>query len=558
MDDKNSLVAGIWSGHDCAYSVLDQKGMPLIHAELERYNREKSPQGDVVMFMKERSPDLFKNCKYFGVPYPVKKVTRYRETFNSLQNHVKKSGGKVYYFSHHYCHAANAFYSSNFDDAIIVTMDGGGNENESSGESCCTIWKGSGNQLYPLKIFAPSEVNIGGVWSRVTRYVFNLQNGWPYGGQEGTVMAMAALGDGTKYYDDFLKMLTVDKMSAGFKPPNQPPGPRIEGKDPEHPYLNKWAKIANSSDQEKYNLAASLQLATESLIESILKFAYSAGGNFSTNLCLSGGVTLNSVAMGKIKSWLPSLVEDIYIPPVPYDAGLAIGAAQIILHGVMGRPRVEWNSNFPAYLGEQWPAELLESSIEKAIEKNSYLEVINCNDEEAIKFLLSQKILAVFNEKSESGRRALGNRSILADPRSHEMKDIINEKVKHRQWFRPFAPSVLKDKAEEWFENFVDSPYMQFVLPFKESMKGQVPAVVHFDGTARLQTVTNEHNSWYYGFLKKWHKESGVPILLNTSFNDREPICETPIHAINCFLKTNIDCLYFPEHGKILVKKEEV
>jgi carbamoyltransferase len=552
----NTLITGLWSGHDCAYCVLGTDGKPLIHAELERYNREKSPLGDVVSFMNERSSPEFKKTKYFGAPYPKKKLEDYKDSMSKVASQVASTHGRLFYFPHHYCHAANAFYSSNFEEALVVTLDGGGVENESSGETCCTVWHGLGNQLSPLKSFSPAEINIGGVWSRVTRYVFNLQNGWPRGGQEGTVMAMAALGDPKKYYDDFLKMLTVDKLSAGFKPPGQPNGARLPGKDPKHPYLEKWAKIAESSDQEKYNLAAGLQLATEALVQTIIKYGIHAIGNRPINICLSGGVTLNSVAMGKLKPWFPQ-INDIYIPPVPYDAGLAIGAAQIIHHGVLGRPRVTWKDNFPSYMGEIWPDEVVNNSIEKLTADTTNVTIEECNDSKAIQMLLDQKIIAVFHGKSESGRRALGNRSILADPRSNTMKEAINDKVKHRQWFRPFAPTILKEHAPLWFDNYIESPYMQFVLPVKDEKKKLVPAVVHFDGTARLQTVDKFHNLWYHDFLTKWEHESGVPILLNTSFNDREPICENPTHAINCFLGTNIDCLYFPKQKKILIKEED-
>ena len=175
--------------------------------------------------------------------------------------------------------------------------------------------------------------------------------------------------------------------------------------------------------------------------------------------------------------------------------------------------------------------------------------------DDVVDLLDSQKIVSVFSGGSESGRRALGNRSILADPRSPEMKDMINEKVKHRQWFRPFAPSILAEDTKDWFESDIESPYMSFVVKFKEDVKDKVPAVVHFDGSARLQTVTEKNNSFYYGLLKKWKKKSGVPILLNTSFNDREPICETPDHAIDCFLRTNIDYMYFYDIKKLIKKK---
>jgi len=168
--------------------------------------------------------------------------------------------------------------------------------------------------------------------------------------------------------------------------------------------------------------------------------------------------------------------------------------------------------------------------------------------------MINKRIISVFGGGSESGRRALGNRSILADPTHTETKDIVNERVKHRQWFRPFAPSILRDYVKDWFVHDVDSPYMNIAMKFKEGMSKKVPAVVHFDDSARLQTVSKEDNEWYYNFIDKFRKRTGVPILLNTSFNDREPIVETPQHALDCFLRTNIDYLYFRDYG-ILVSK---
>ena len=190
-----------------------------------------------------------------------------------------------------------------------------------------------------------------------------------------------------------------------------------------------------------------------------------------------------------------------------------------------------------------------------AIESNTLKVTHSETTDKDVALLLDKgKIVSVFGGGSESGRRALGNRSILADPRNPNMKDIINEKVKHRQWYRPFAPSILRESVKDWFYSDISSPYMSFVLKFKEEVRSRVPAVVHFDGSARLQTVTEKDNKWYYNFIKTWEATSGVPILLNTSFNDREPIVETPEHAIACFLKTDIDYLYFTDYG-ILVSK---
>jgi carbamoyltransferase len=180
--------------------------------------------------------------------------------------------------------------------------------------------------------------------------------------------------------------------------------------------------------------------------------------------------------------------------------------------------------------------------------------LFDIDDAHVIQLLLDQKVVSVYGGRAEAGRRALGNRSIIADPRDADMKSTINLKVKHRETFRPFAPSILRECVSEWFEHDIDSPYMGFAIKVKEEKRPLIPAVVHVDGTARLQTVTAKGNPWYHNFLRLWYEASGVPILLNTSFNDREPIVETPDDAIACFLKTNIDHLYFFDYG-ILVSK---
>ena len=536
-------IAGFWCGHDCSYTVLEN-GMPLIHAEYERYNREKCPPGDALNFLSERSPDHAEDIVHYASIHPIRKTKEYPESYQKALETAEKNGGKFHFFSHHRAHAANAFYSSNLSDAVVLTIDGGGVEDDRGGESACTVWYGSDISMKNIKTFRPYEINVGGVWSRITRYIFKLQNGWPLGGQEGTIMAMAALGDSEKYFADFWKMLTTDIIPAGMKPPTQPVGPTSD-KDPTHPYLEPWAAIARRSEQDKFDLAASLQKATEKVIYQLIDFALKSAPQ-TKNICLSGGVVLNSVAMGKIKSWFGDRVENIYIPPVPYDGGLAIGAAQIVWHEVLGNPRITWQHNFTPYLGEVWTREHFDEVV-----ADNKLSLEECSLERVTELLSDGNIVSIFHGKSESGRRALGNRSILADPRNPNMKDIINEKVKHRQWFRPFAPSILEDKVTDWFTEYQESPYMQFVLNFKEDKKSLVPAVVHFDGTARLQTVRKEDSQWYYSFLQKWEEVSGVPIILNTSFNDREPICEDVRHAVNCFLGTEIDYLYFPEYGLI-------
>tara|TARA_Y100000593_G_scaffold2094_1_gene4125 strand:- start:1000 stop:2634 length:1635 start_codon:yes stop_codon:yes gene_type:complete len=542
-------VYSAWSGHDCSFCVLDE-GDPVVHAEYERYIREKEPAGDGVQFMFDEWGDC-DDMKYFATCHSVEKLVNYKESFEKLKGILKKNDGKFFVLGHHQCHAANAFYSSNLDEALIVTMDGGGFETENKYATAFTVWSGKGNKIEHLHTYPLSEVNIGGVWTRVTRYVFKLQSGWPRGHQAGTVMAMAALGDPKKYYDDFYKMLEKDSSLVSFKPPGQPRGAYV-GTDPEHPYLNKWAKIAEVSEQNRFDLAAGLQAATEDYMRKLFSKFLDENPNLK-NVCLSGGVSLNSVAMGKMLDWFGDRVEKFYVTPTPHDGGLTIGAAQYVWHHILDKPRNEWKDNCTPYLGVLYNNGEVAQTINKFSDEVSYR---TAEEDEVIDLLDKESIIAVFGGGSESGRRALGNRSILADPRNPKMKDKINEKVKHRQWFRPFAPSILAEEIKNWFERDIQSPYMSFVLRFKEESKDKVPAVVHFNGTARLQSVSENDNKWYYNFIKKWQKKSGVPILLNTSFNDREPICETPEHAIRCYLKTEIDYLYFYEQ-KLLVERKQ-
>jgi len=539
-------IVGAWSGHDCSFCILEN-GYPVIHAEYERYIREKEPPGDSLKFLYNIYKD-YSDIKYFSTCYPRSKIEAYPESLKQIKQIVSSNKGSDFYIGHHQAHAANVFFSSSFNDALIITIDGGGIEDDYNSATACTIWKGHGNKIECLKTYSLRHINIGSLWTRSTRYIFQLQSGWPRGHQAGSVMAQAALGDPVKYFNDFYRMLTKDIISAGKKPRNQPKGANT-GNDPIHPYLDKWVKLAKN-EQTKYDIAAGLQNATEVLIGKIIKKGLSLYSG-SKNICLSGGVALNSVAMGKILNNFEQF-DKINISPTSHDGGLTIGSSQYVWHHILNNPRIKWEDNASPYLGIQYTNNDILNDIDKVKDK---INVVNSNDKEIINLLDQQNIIAVFGGGSESGRRALGNRSILADPRSLKMKDLVNSKVKHRQWYRPFAPSILKEEVQNWFKKDIDSPYMSFVVKFKDNAKDKVPAVIHFDGTARLQTVTQNDNLWYYNFLKQWQNKTGVPILLNTSFNDREPICEIAEHALNCFLNTNIDYLYFYDEKLLISKK---
>ena len=533
--EKNGMkIAGIISSHDCSFAVLED-GKPIVHAELERYIRLKEPKGDAYKFLTEEYAD-FKDIKYFAHPLDIWRggpSKWYPDSWSEIKKITEQNDGKLFFVGHHKCHAANAFFSSNMKDALIITIDGGGTDlkNNEPKTSTITVWEGKDNKIEEIKIIEEVEINIGSMWSYCTERIFGLSRGYPKGNQCGTVMAMACMGDPSVYYDEFYNHRCIHPNYKFFD-------------------FEKFRIIAERSEKDRFDVAAALQKSTEDIVKEVLDpFVKNTK---SKNLCLSGGVVFNSVMTWKLTfDWYKEQFDKVYVCPVPYDAGLAIGAAQYIWHQHLNNPRIKWEDNFTPYLGFTYDEDQIQNAIK---DKNNLVTTQSATKKQVADLLAKSNIISVFSAGSESGRRALGNRSILADPRNPDMKDIINEKVKHRQWFRPFAPSILREKVSEWFEHDISSPYMSFVVPFKEEVRDKVPAVVHFDGTARLQTVTENDNKWYYDFLKTWEEVSGVPIVLNTSFNDREPIVETPEHAINCFLKTDIDYLYFADF-EILVSK---
>jgi len=390
----------------------------------------------------------------------------------------------------------------------------------------------------------------------LTRYIFKLSSGYPRGHQAGSIMAMAALGDHEKYYDDMKKIFTSDYHEATHEPPGHVKHVYVPPEeDPINPYLNRFRVLAENNEQEKFDIAAALQKMTEEFIFSMIEkvISLSKDKNFeSKNVCFAGGVILNSSSMGKVVSKFTDKLDNFFIPPVPYDGGLNIGACQYHWHDVLKKDKRSFVS---PYLGELYTREDVYNAIEKRSEELNVKQ--NVSLEECVDLLLEDKIISIFQDRSESGRRALGNRSILANPISPKMKEMINDKVKHRQWYRPFAPSVLDDHGSEWFENYFSSPYMGFVFKFKKDKLGKAPAVEHFDGTARIQSVKKEYNEKYYNLIKLFFEQTGVPMLLNTSFNDREPICENPDHALDCFLRTEIDYLYFADVDLLVSKKEK-
>ena len=482
-------ILGFQNGHDTSYCVLEN-GIPIIHEELERHLRLKEPKGSGLQYAIDQLKDISdishfimgnklgwngKSSDSLHKYYP-KGILTNTEMGAIVAEVIQKNNGAYHETGHHQAHASNAFYTSPYDEALIVTIDGGGFEfidekEEKMIDTAFTVWAGKGVKITPVDVYPANVVNIGSAWSMYTKKIFGLSAGYPKGHQAGTVMAMACVGDKEKYYKDFLEAFKQGGGKQGVKLLSN---------------CAKYKEIADKSEQDTFDIAAGLQYATEIIIHDILK--HYINKYQPTNLCLSGGVILNSVAMGKLFDWFPN-IKNIFIDPVPYDAGLAIGAARYAYHHILENPRIKDNINKSPYLGITYS----EKEVRKAINKNN-CNVQKATDEDVLNLLDKQNIISIFHGGAESGRRALGNRSILADPRSSDMKDLINKKVKHRQWYRPFAPSILREDVKEWFKKDIDSPYMSFVIPFRDEVKDKVPAVVHLDGTdykQLLKKVTN-------------------------------------------------------------------
>lgn len=452
---------------------------------------------------------------------------------------------EIWGVSHHLCHASHGFLSSVFDSALVITVDGGGVDflrkdvmqpSQTLGDLGWTInsftaWEFTDSSYKKLASYSLNQVNIGVAYDAVTAYILGSRTSSIGGNQCGTVMAMASVYTPYVAIDICRRLIRMTSFS-----------------DITHVLVQTYGE--SPSEDIKYALSASIQLAVEEFIEEII----SPFLDKYRNIVFSGGVALNSVMIGKLHERLHNSGYSFFVPPVPYDAGLTIGMVQHIGFyelALASRSRV---SPLSPYLGKEYGSTDILDAL-KAFTKD--LSVVQAELTEVAAILEQGKICAVFSGASESGRRALGNRSILADPRSKRVKDMINDRIKHRQWFRPFAPVVLEDYVSDIFKTETSSPYMSFVISLRKDCQAQYPGITHIDGTGRLQTVSDRcpsENSFIYRLLTTFHSLTHSPVLLNTSFNDREPIVETPIDAIRCFLKTEIDFLYF-EALELLVSK---
>lgn len=450
---------------------------------------------------------------------------------------------KFFFIEHHLAHAASSFFVSPFKESAILSIDGVG--------EVCTTWYGIGqdNKLKAIKkINFPHS--LGFVYSAVTQYL-----GFKEDSDEYKVMGLAAYGK-PKYYEEFKDIIQL-KKNGEFKINLK----YFDYQYGKKPYFSKKFISLFGPNREKEgeikdihkDLASSLQKRFEDVLLNMLNYLYNITN--SKNLCLVGGCALNSVANGKILKNTP--FKNIYIQAAANDAGTSLGSAYYIYNYILNRPRNYIMNS--AYLGPEFSTE----DIKNYLDENNIKYIKFENDQELIKtiakLIYKNNVIGWFQGRMEFGPRALGNRSILANPCNPKIQDILNLKVKHREKFRPFAPVIDVEGADKYFEcdNPVPIPtdFMLMVYPIKKDKQKLIPAVTHVDGSGRLQTIRKEQNSLYYHIIKEFGNLTKIPILVNTSFNIRgEPIVCTPQDAYRCMMGTGIDYLAI---DKFLIKRED-
>ena len=435
--------------------------------------------------------------------------------------------------SHHMGHSACAYFTSPFDHAAVLTIDGQGeDESGSLGEWTDTHYH------HIRSIYSPDSIGI--LYGMITDFL-GMRAAW----DEYKVMGMASYGDPAGFQSQFRSLVELlpegryrtTRTAMVFKPGYCEQMLRrtfgIEQRRPDQPL-----------EQIHFDLAAALQEMTERVVFHLLE--HLRNRTKSKNLCLAGGVFQNAVLNGKILR--SGLFDHVHVPPVPGDHGGALGAALQVYHEMRPERRV---FDFSPFQGPSYSDSDIQIALElegNAIQYSRPVEIAA----EAGRRLAQGEVLGWFQGRMEYGPRALGHRSILANPLSKEMKDIVNERIKHREPFRPFAGAVPLERACEYFELNSISPYMQFVVPVRKEAERLIPAVVHF-GTSRAQTVDSHEDPIFHSLLMEFGRLTGCPVLLNTSFNDAdEPIVCSPADAIRTFLRTNLDAMAI---GPFLVER---
>lgn len=458
--------------------------------------------------------------------------SRWEPTFLQHLDKVGDEAGKILgrrvgralkFVPHHLAHAASAYYPSGFDPAAILIIDG-------IGEACCsTLALGEGARIRTIETFSYPH-SLGFLWEQVSIHLGFSRH------DASKVMGLAAYGDPDAFSRQFASLIrvgdddyAVDGDTLGMRSPDSA---KLEA------LLGPVRPPGSELLQRHKDIAAALQAATDAAVMALLRRLARATG--VERLCVAGGVALNCVTNELIRT--SGTFSEVFIPCAPHDAGTAIGAA-LAVHCAERKTRPRPSGATP-YLGPQFDERAVLAAIRSA-GLTPWRTKAAARD--AADMIADGNIVGWFQGRMEVGPRALGNRSLLADPRRPDTRDILNRRIKHREDFRPFAPSVLAERANEWFDMGPPSEsdeYMLFACPAKAGRGDRIPAVLHHDGTGRVQLVRRESSPRYHQLISHFFARTGVPLVLNTSFNDNEPIVCTPEQAIATFRKTGIDALF--------------
>ena len=573
-------IIGINAFHADASATIFVNGKMIAAIEEERFRRIKHWAGfpelairfclkeagigieevDYFAIGRNTNVKLFKKLVYvaknpFGNFSAIKERFINRKKVSSIEGHLAQAfgmsasdfSGKVINVEHHRSHLASAFFPSPFKEAACLSIDGSGDF------STAMTAVGKGNKLEVLQS-VDFPHSIGLCYTAFTQLL-----GFPHYGDEYKVMGMAPYGtpvfmdklqDVVKLTDDGLFKLNLKyfrSATSGIIDYGEDFIPVVAPMYSNY-MIEKFGQPRKKDEpltQEHKDLAASVQRMTELVLFHMLNHLHKKTGLDS--VCIAGGVAQNSVANGKITRNTP--FKNVYIPSAGHDAGISMGAGMYTHHQHLSLPRIE--PIFSAYTGSHFSnAEIKEILISKNINFN-FVEDADLYDQVS-DCMINGGVVGWMSGRAEFGPRALGGRSILADPRRLDAKELLNSKIKRRESFRPFAPSILKEYVSEFFELDEPVPFMEKVFPIKKEKQQLIPAVTHVDGTGRLQTVDKTIAPRYYQLIDTFRKKTGIPILLNTSFNENEPIVNTPEEALNCFLRTNMDMLVLENY---IIKK---
>ena len=564
------IILGLNAYHADSSAAIFKDGIMIAATEEERFRRIKHwagfPSEAIKFCLKEAGVTLAEvdyisigrnpNAKFINkIFYLLRNITKKntllfdriknRNKIKSIERELSEISGlseldikpKIINVEHHRSHLASAFFASPFDESAILSIDG-------SGDFTTTmIAVGKGNQIEVLDSI-DFPISAGLFYTAFTQYL-----GFPHYGDEYKVMGLAPYGKPI-YVNEIRNILHFNEdglfsWDAGyFANPNEIkldydthiPNISILYAQKMIDTFGPARQTGEELSQKHKDIAASVQKVCEELILHILNHLQKRTG--LKNICIAGGVAQNSVANGKILE--NTKFENLYIPSAGHDAGISMGCAMYFYNHVLKQSRTP--AIYSAYTGSKFSNEEIEVFLKENKIKYERLDDDQLFDRITDK-LIEHGVVGWFSGRAEFGPRALGGRSIIADPRNPKAKDLLNVKIKRRESFRPFAPSILKEYVAEYFTKVEEVPFMEKVFPIKSEKHAVIPAVTHADGTGRLQTVDKTVSPRYYNLIERFRQKTGVPILLNTSFNENEPIVNTPAEALDCFLRTQMDML---------------